>query len=178
MAREQERDLREFLFDAGPAADRGGAADVGPRLRAAAARFEDAYGGRVDVVLAPDLPHLDGARADALAGAVGEALNNAGKHGRATRVTVYAEPDRYRDISDRRALLMNAEDLVAAGLEEGQSVELTSHWRGETRRLAGFRAHAYDLPRGCAAAYFPEANALVPLGAHSARSGTPAKRTR
>jgi anaerobic selenocysteine-containing dehydrogenase len=69
---------------------------------------------------------------------------------------------------------MNAEDLAAAGLEEGQSVELTSHWRGETRRLDGFRAHAYDLPRGCAAAYFPEANALVPVGAHSPRSGTPA----
>jgi signal transduction histidine kinase len=92
MAREQERDLREFLFGAGPSADRGGAKDVGPRLRAAATRFEDAFGGRVDVVLAPDLPHLDPARADALAGAVGEALVNAGKHGRATRVTVYAEP--------------------------------------------------------------------------------------
>jgi molybdopterin-dependent oxidoreductase alpha subunit len=88
--------------------------------------------------------------------------------------TVYGQSDRYRGISDRRALLVNAEDLAAAGLEEGQSVELTSHWRGETRRLAGLRVHAYDLPRGCAAAYFPEANALVPLGAHSARSGTPA----
>src|SRR6185436_19747251 len=39
MAREQERDLREFLFGAGPSADQGGARDVGPRLRAAAARF-------------------------------------------------------------------------------------------------------------------------------------------
>ena len=88
--------------------------------------------------------------------------------------TVYGESDRYRGVSDRRVVLLHADDLAAAGLEEGQSVELTSHWRGETRRLAGFRAHAYDLPRGCAAAYFPEANALVPLGAHSARSGTPA----
>lgn len=92
MAREQERDLREFLFGAGSTADRGGARDVGPRLRAAAARFEDAFGGRVDVVLAPDLPHLKQKQADALAGAVGEALVNAGKHGGATRVTVYAEP--------------------------------------------------------------------------------------
>ena len=68
MAREQERDLREFLFGAGSTADRGGARDVGPRLRAAAARFEDAFGGRVDVVLAPDLPHLKQKQADALAG--------------------------------------------------------------------------------------------------------------
>jgi len=93
LAREQDRELREFLFGAGPTADRGGAADVGPRLRAAAARFEDAFHGTADVVLAPDLPHLDATRADALAGAVGEALVNAGKHGGAERVTVYAEPD-------------------------------------------------------------------------------------
>lgn len=93
LAREQERDLRAFLFGGGPTAEHGGAADVGPALRAAAARFEDAFGGRADVVLAPDLPPLDAKRAGALAGAVGEALVNAGKHGGASRVTVYAEPD-------------------------------------------------------------------------------------
>ena len=104
MAREQERDLREFLFGASTGADRGGAADVGPRLRAAAARFEDAFGGRADVVLAPDLPHLDGPRRDALAGAVGEALVNAGKHGGARRVTVYVEP------GDDRGVLCSVRD--------------------------------------------------------------------
>lgn len=93
LAHEQERDLRNYLFGTGSTAEQGGAADVGPRLRAAAARFEDAFHGRADVLLAPDLPHLDDARADALAGAVGEALTNAGKHGAASRVTVYAEPD-------------------------------------------------------------------------------------
>jgi len=88
--------------------------------------------------------------------------------------TVYGEADRYRGVTDRRTVLLHPDDLAAAGLEEGQAIELESHWRGETRKLAGFRAHAYDLPRGCAAAYFPEANALVPVGAHSPRSGTPA----
>src|SRR5262245_20181287 len=88
--------------------------------------------------------------------------------------TVYGEAARFRGVADRRAVLLHPEDLAAAGLEEGQAVALESHWRGETRTLAGFRAHAYDLPRGCAAAYFPEANALVPVGAHSPRSGTPA----
>lgn len=92
MAREQQRDLREFLFGTGPDAERGGAADVGPPLRAAAARYEDAFGGRADVLLAPDLPRLERAQSDALVGAVGEALINAGKHGAATRVTVYVEP--------------------------------------------------------------------------------------
>lgn len=98
LAREQERDLRAYLFGVGVTAEHGGAADVGPGLRAAAARYEDAFGGRVDVLLAPDLPHLDRAGADALAGAVGEALMNAGKHGGAGRVVVYAEPDEPRGV--------------------------------------------------------------------------------
>ena len=50
LAREQERELREFLFGAEPA---GG--ELGPRLRAAAARFEDRFGGRANVIVADDL---------------------------------------------------------------------------------------------------------------------------
>jgi signal transduction histidine kinase len=70
----------------------GGGGDLGTRLRQAAALFEDRYGGKATVVLAPDVPALDAATVDALAGAAGEALANAGKHGGAGRVTVYAEP--------------------------------------------------------------------------------------
>jgi len=92
MAREQERELREFLFGTGTTSERGGAADIGPRLRDHAARYEQRFEGRVDVVLAPDLPHLDDETAAALVGAVGEAVTNAGKHGGAARVTVYVEP--------------------------------------------------------------------------------------
>jgi signal transduction histidine kinase len=88
MAREQERDLREFLFGG----DGKNPADFGAQVRAAGARFEDAFGGRVDVILAPDLPRLKPDAVEALAGAIGEALTNAGKHGRAQRVTVFAEP--------------------------------------------------------------------------------------
>jgi len=90
LAREQERELREFLF--GPPASGGAKGDLAPALRAAAARFEGAYGGRVDVVVAEDVPTLSAERVAAVAGAVGEALTNTGKHGAATRVTVYAEP--------------------------------------------------------------------------------------
>jgi signal transduction histidine kinase len=87
LAREQERDLREFLFGAEPA---GG--ELGPRLRQAAARFEDHFGGQAKVILADDLPRQSPAVVEALAGAVAEALANAGKHGGARQVTVYAEP--------------------------------------------------------------------------------------
>jgi signal transduction histidine kinase len=90
LAHEQERELREFLFGTPGAV--GGGGDLGTRLRAAAARFEDRYGGSARVVLADDTPTLAPATIEALAGAVGEALANAGKHGGAATVTVFAEP--------------------------------------------------------------------------------------
>lgn len=87
LAHEQERELRAFL-----AGRREAAGGLGPSLRAAAARFEDRYGGRVDLVLADDLTQPRPAVIEALAGAVSEALANAGRHGTAGRVTVFAEP--------------------------------------------------------------------------------------
>ncbi len=103
LAREQERDLREYLFGAlaqcddadggrGPATIGRGGGDLGAALRAAAARYEDAFGGRADVLVAEDLSPLAASHTAALAGAVGEAVMNAGKHGKAGRVTVYVEP--------------------------------------------------------------------------------------
>jgi signal transduction histidine kinase len=90
LAREQERELREYLFGA----EGGGpAGDLGAALRGAAARFEDAFGARATVLVADDVPVLRRRVVEAVAGAVGEALTNAGKHGRAERVTVYVEPD-------------------------------------------------------------------------------------
>jgi signal transduction histidine kinase len=91
LAREQERELRGWLFGAGRPA--GVVVDVGSALRAAAARFEDAFGGRASVLVADDLPMLEPAAVAALTGAAGEALVNAGKHGRATKVQIYVEPD-------------------------------------------------------------------------------------
>jgi molybdopterin-dependent oxidoreductase alpha subunit len=89
--------------------------------------------------------------------------------------TVYALDDRYRGVSgERHVVFLHADDMARFGVAEGQLVELTSHWRGETRRMLGFKARAYDLPRGCAAAYFPEANPLVPVGAFAVGSRTPA----
>ncbi len=88
LAHEQERELRDFL--AGRAVPPEGLALA---LRAAAARFEDRFGGRAEVVVAADLDEPDAAVTAALAGAVGEALANAGRHGGAGHVVVYVEPD-------------------------------------------------------------------------------------
>jgi molybdopterin-dependent oxidoreductase alpha subunit len=93
--------------------------------------------------------------------------------------TLYSDDDRYRGIhGDRRVVLVHRDDLAALGLAEGARVDVTSHFANgaseETRVLHGFRTVAYDVPRGCAAAYFPEANALVPLAHHAEGSLTPA----
>lgn len=88
LARDQERELREFLFGSGEAA---GGGELGAVLRRVAARCEHRDGVPVTVVVAEDMT-LPGAVGQALAGAVGEAVTNAAKHGTPTRVTVYAEP--------------------------------------------------------------------------------------
>jgi signal transduction histidine kinase len=90
LARDQERELRAYLFGTSPRAVGRGA--LGDALRHVARRFERSFHGRVEVLVPDDLPDLDDERIDGLAGAVGEALTNAGKHGQARRVVVYVEP--------------------------------------------------------------------------------------
>jgi molybdopterin-dependent oxidoreductase alpha subunit len=88
--------------------------------------------------------------------------------------TIYGHDDRYRGIAgDRRVLLLSPRDLADAGLRAGERVDITSHFEGETRTLHGFLLIEYDVPRGCAAAYFPEANGLVAVGSIAAGSRTP-----
>jgi len=92
--------------------------------------------------------------------------------------TLYGLDDRYRGLKgDRRVVLLNAEDVKALGLNEGAHVDLTSHFRGETRTARNFRVVAYDIPRGCACTYFPEANALVPSRQVARGSNTPASKS-
>jgi anaerobic selenocysteine-containing dehydrogenase len=89
--------------------------------------------------------------------------------------TVYGDDDRYRGIrGDRRVVLLHADDMAERGIADGDPVDLTSHFESERRTLLAFRAVPYDIPRGCAAAYFPEANALVPVRAFAEGSFTPA----
>ena len=93
--------------------------------------------------------------------------------------TIYGKDDRYRGIrGGRRVVLVNAEDLAAAGISDGESVHLISEWSdGVERRAENFRAVAYETPRGCAAAYYPETNVLVPLDSTADVSGTPTSKS-
>jgi signal transduction histidine kinase len=107
LARDQERELRDFLsaapetLVAGRAgramgsrrAPQGASAALAVELRKAAARYEAAFGGAVRVIVADDVPVLEEASVDALSRAAGEAMTNAGKHGHAAHVTVYVEPE-------------------------------------------------------------------------------------
>ena len=92
--------------------------------------------------------------------------------------TVYAPNDRYRGVRNgRRVLFMHPEDIRERGLAAEAVVDVTSRYGGEARHARRFRVVPYDVPRGCVAAYFPEANVLVPHD-HSARgSNTPASKS-
>jgi len=89
--------------------------------------------------------------------------------------TIYGEDDRYRGIfGTRRVVFLNAEDIRERNLSEGQWVDLVSHFPSGQRRAAHFKVVRYDIPRGCAAAYFPETNVLVAVDSVAAKSNQPA----
>lgn len=88
--------------------------------------------------------------------------------------TVYGLDDRYRGIyNERRVLLMNRSDMEDRGIKPEEPVNITSHYQGQTREAHLFLAIEYQVPKGCAAAYFPEANALVPIDSTADKSNTP-----
>jgi anaerobic selenocysteine-containing dehydrogenase len=92
--------------------------------------------------------------------------------------SVYTLNDRYRGISDGRLVVfLNEADITAAGLKAGQMVNLVSHFEGEERIAHGFTVVPYDIPRRCAATYFPEANVLVPVRSVAEKSNTPASKS-
>lgn len=88
--------------------------------------------------------------------------------------TVYDNDDRYRGIKgSRRVVFMNEADIAERRLEAGEKVDITSYWGDGERTVKAFTVVKYPIPAGCCAAYFPEANPLVPLGSAAKRSGTP-----
>ncbi|MDQ3403534.1 MAG: FdhF/YdeP family oxidoreductase [Actinomycetota bacterium] len=96
--------------------------------------------------------------------------------------TIYGLDDRYRGIKDaRRVVMVNPGDLAELSLLDGEMVDLISEWPGpngtQERRAEAFRVVAYPAARGCAAAYFPEANALVPLDSTADTSNTPTSKS-
>lgn len=93
--------------------------------------------------------------------------------------TVYSNNDRYRGVSgERMVVFMNEGDMVDLGLTEGDLVEFKAVAEdGIDRRAHGFKVVAYDVPKGCCAAYYPETNALLPLSHRDERSNTPAAKS-
>ncbi|GAB3268001.1 FdhF/YdeP family oxidoreductase [Arthrobacter pigmenti] len=89
--------------------------------------------------------------------------------------TIYGHNDRYRGIrKGRQVVFVNPEDLAELGIEDGQFVDVrTVFTDNKDRVLRNFRVVSYPTARGCAAAYYPEANVLVPLGHVAEGSNTP-----
>ena len=89
--------------------------------------------------------------------------------------TIYGLDDRYRGIFGRRdVVFVNEQDLAARGLAHGSVIDVEAMFADRVPRvLKGFTAVAYNIPRGSVAAYYPEANCLVPLDYADVQSGTP-----
>jgi molybdopterin-dependent oxidoreductase alpha subunit len=88
--------------------------------------------------------------------------------------TIYGLDDRYRGVFGRRdVLFMNPDDLAALGLEHGDRVDIDTATEGRQLTLRNLTAIEYSIARGTVAAYYPEANVLVPLDYIDQDSGTP-----
>ena len=88
--------------------------------------------------------------------------------------TIYALDDRYRGVFGRRdVLFMNEEDMQQLGLEHGDRVDITTALPDSRQRLDDITLVAYSIAPGTVAAYYPEANVLVPLNYLDKESGTP-----
>lgn len=88
--------------------------------------------------------------------------------------TIYAMDDRYRGVFGRRdVLFMNEADLAARGLEHGDLVDIETITEGRRLRFERITAIEYKIAAGSVAAYYPEANRLVPLDYIDVDSGTP-----
>jgi len=92
--------------------------------------------------------------------------------------TIYGLNDRYRGVyNGRRVIFMNGDDIKAAGLRQGQLVDLTSYYRDETRTACHFMVAPMEIARRCTATYFPEANVLVSINNSADRSNTPVSKS-
>ena len=92
--------------------------------------------------------------------------------------TIYGLSDRYRGVyNGRRVVFMNADDIHAADLQQGQLVDLTSYYKDETRVARHFMVAPMKIARGCTATYFPEANVLVSINNSADRSNTPVSKS-
>jgi molybdopterin-dependent oxidoreductase alpha subunit len=93
--------------------------------------------------------------------------------------TIYSMNDRYRGVyGTRTVVFMNKDDMAARGIAPQALVEIEAlSGDGVERRVRGFTALLYDIPRGSIAAYYPETNPLLALAHHDHKSQTPAAKS-
>lgn len=91
--------------------------------------------------------------------------------------TIYGLDDRYRGIyNERRVVMMNPQDMKKEGFRSKTVVNLIGEYEGQVRRAERFLVVPYDIPSGCVATYFPEANVLVPINSYAKGSKTPSSK--
>ncbi|CAN5596464.1 FdhF/YdeP family oxidoreductase [soil metagenome] len=93
--------------------------------------------------------------------------------------TIYGLDDRYRGVKNgRRVVFVHPDDIRHLGFVDGDLVDLVSEWHdGSVRSAAAFRIVGYEQPVGCAAAYYPETNPLIPLDSTAEGSNTPTSKS-
>ncbi len=89
LARQQERELRNWLYGPGPS--RADTVRLQEGLEAMATRVEQSHGIKIDVVAVGDSAAFPRATLTPLLEAAGEAMTNAAKHAGVDRIDVYAE---------------------------------------------------------------------------------------
>jgi anaerobic selenocysteine-containing dehydrogenase len=92
--------------------------------------------------------------------------------------TIYGLTDRYRGIhNERRVVLMNKRDMDKRKLVSGDKVNIISNFNGQQRMVRNFIVADYPISEYCAATYYPETNALVPIDSVAEKSNTPTFKT-
>ncbi len=82
---------------------------------------------------------------------------------------IYEEKDSYRGVDNRWTVLLNLQDALELGVSNGDLVDLTS----SQGCMSKVTVQIFNIARGCAAAYYPEANVLTSRTSDP-RSHTPA----
>jgi len=82
---------------------------------------------------------------------------------------IYEQSDSYRGTQERWSVLLNAQDLLELGINNGDYIDIRSE-HGEMKRV---KTYTFDIPKGNIMAYYPEANVLIGLK-RDPRSQTPA----
>ena len=84
--------------------------------------------------------------------------------------TIYGFEDRFRGVhGTRQVIFMAPADIEHHGLQPGDLVTVATVADDFVREVSNLRVTPYEIPPGCAAAYYPECNPLIPLWHHADR---------